>query len=353
MRTVQLSRILLLFTLIFTTSTLHAREYRIRSVPNVQLMDSTKYVSDPQAILSIIERNDLDEQLRYLRHSVGIETAVVVLPAIDEKEYTNARDFAFKLFNYWGLGNRIDNNGLLILLLTQEGKREIVFETGLGTEETLTDGLCKLIQTKRMIPYLKEDQFGAGLMAGVDEVIKVFEGTSELKESKTGSGKMKIPLIAYFIIGILTIVGVDVNRKRNIANSDNPYQAAAQHDFLKKGGCWLAVLFLPVYIIYAVINSMINKNGGAPINCENCGTEKSVKLLGKPEIKQEAIPGQDGMKEFTFECSKCGFNHIELVPYAYVKPTGDKNSDNTSSRSSRGGSWGGGSSGGGGASTKF
>jgi uncharacterized protein len=79
---------------------------------------------------------------------------------------------------------------------------------------------------------------------------------------------------------------------------------------------------------------------------------------GEPIIKQQAIPGQDGMKEYEFVCSKCGFVHKELVPYKYVKPqTESTNSgNNTTYRSgnfTKGGSWGGGKSGGGGASTKF
>lgn len=79
--------------------------------------------------------------------------------------------------------------------------------------------------------------------------------------------------------------------------------------------------------------------------------------MGTPVIKQTAIPGQDGMKEYTFKCSKCGHIHTELAPYKYVEKTSTSTSSTTSRTSrggsSRGGSWGGGSSGGGGASTKF
>ena len=61
--------------------------YRVEDVPNVQLIDYTRFVSDP---------ND----------------------SIDGDKYGSAREFANELFNIWGIGNRETNRGLLILLIT-------------------------------------------------------------------------------------------------------------------------------------------------------------------------------------------------------------------------------------------
>ena len=128
---------------------------------------------------------------------------------------------------------------------------------------------------------------------------------------------------------------------------------------VKRVGCWLALLFLPSFILFAVLGGVKNKGGVKSVVCKSCKTAGGVKIMGSPAIKQTAIPGQDGMKEYTFKCTNCEHIHTELVPYKYVEKTSTTSStSSTSSRTSSGstnhrGSWGGGSSGGGGASTKF
>ena len=152
--------------------------YRVEDVPNVQLIDYTRFVSDPADSIDAADEAALNQRIGYLRDSLDVEIAVVVLPAIDGDTYGSAREFANELFNTWGIGKKETDRGLLILLITNEDNREITFEVGYGLEGQLTDGLCKLIQKRRMIPPMKEGRYGEGLLAGVEEVRKVLTGGS-------------------------------------------------------------------------------------------------------------------------------------------------------------------------------
>ena len=67
------------------------------------------------------------------------------------------------------------NNGLVILLVTDQ--RCIQFYTGYGLEGDLPDAICKRIQTKYMIPYLKDGNWDAGMVAGVKAVCSRLDGT--------------------------------------------------------------------------------------------------------------------------------------------------------------------------------
>ena len=134
-------------------------QYTVREVPNVQLRDAQQFISDPEQVITYNDKEILNEKLFEIRESLDVQTAIVVIPDIDE-QYTSAKEFATELFGYWGLGVQNSDNGLLILLLTADGKREIVFETGYGIENTLSDGTSKLIQAQKMIPFLKEDAYG-------------------------------------------------------------------------------------------------------------------------------------------------------------------------------------------------
>lgn len=329
--------------------------YTVEDVPNVQLEDYTRYVSDPEDALEIGDIIILDERAAELRDSMNVQSAIVVLPAIDTDHYGSAKEFATELFNTWGIGDKETNNGLLILLLTADGEREVVFETGYGVEEKLTDGMCKLIQTNKMIPFLKEGEYGEGLIAGVEEVEKVLNGTSDLITEPTSIKDLKWPFIIWIVVGILALYLTEKRKRKLTTDTATPYAAAIKQTSMKDLGCVATVLFFPVFLLYKLFKG--KGANAAAINCEKCRAQGTVKLQkGEPAIKQQAIPGQDGMKEYEFVCSKCGFVHRELVPYTYVKPQTESDSSGSTtyrSSSSRGGSWGGGRSGGGGASTKF
>ena len=334
----------------------HAQvQYTVREVPNVQTRDAEQFVSDPERVLEYNDREALNEKLFEIRESLDVQTAIVVIPDIDE-QYTSAKEFATELFGYWGLGVQNSDNGLLILLLTADGKREIVFETGYGIENTLSDGTSKLIQAQKMIPFLKEDAYGEGLIAGVDEIEKALKGTSELIKEPIDAKSMTLPIIIWLVLGVGALAFNESRKKKKVSEESSPYLGAIKQKSAGGLGCLLAVLFFPVFILFRLFKGGA-KN--AKIDCQSCKSTGTVSLKkGEPIIKQQAIPGQDGMKEYEFVCSKCGFVHKELVPYKYVKPqTESTNSgNNTTYRSgnfTKGGSWGGGKSGGGGASTKF
>ncbi len=345
--------------LLMVTGLQAQNRYRVEDVPNVQLQDYTRYVSDPENVLDIGDVLLLDERLAWLRDSLALETAIVVLPAIDTGQYGSAKEFATELFNRWGIGDKEIHNGLLILLLTADGEREIVFETGYGTEKVLTDGYCKLIQTQKMVPFLKEGAYGEGLIVGVEEVEKIFNGTSEFQVKKpllSPGGKLTL---IWLVGGLIIIFIVEWVRKKRIVGSDDPFVNAAKYQSLSGIGCVMATLFFPSYFLYMLYKAIAKKEDMPRLNCEKCGAKGKVVLKYKPQVEQKAIPGQDGLKRYHFICKACNHGYKVLVPYKYEAPQTSSgggssySSGRSSSSSSRGGSWGGGRSGGGGASTKF
>lgn len=353
---IQLFSITLLLSL-FIGSAAQTR-YPVNDVPNVQHQNYQQYVSDPHNAISYSDMRTLNAKMQKIRDSLHTQCAVVVLPAIDTK-YATAKEFATELFEAWGIGDRETNQGLLVVLITGEGEREVAFETGYGLEDKLPDGVCKLIQTNKMLPHFKEGEFGAGLIAGVTEVERVLKGNSDLVSEEGWPKEATWFIVGWIVIGLLVILIKTRSAKSTTEEGSSDYMAALKSDGFMGVGCWIALLFLPAFILFAIFGRGKNKGGTKSVICESCKTAGGVKLMGTPDIKQTAIPGQEGMKEYTFKCSNCGHIHTELMPYKYVEKTSTNSStSSTSTRTSsgnnkRGGSWGGGSSGGGGASTKF
>ena len=78
----------------------HAQvQYTVREVPNVQTRDAEQFVSDPERVLEYNDREALNEKLFEIRESLDVQTAIVVIPDIDE-QYTSAKEFATELFGY-------------------------------------------------------------------------------------------------------------------------------------------------------------------------------------------------------------------------------------------------------------
>ncbi|MBO7418130.1 MAG: TPM domain-containing protein [Bacteroidaceae bacterium] len=153
------------------------------NLPKVHLQDRTKYVCNPSGILSQAATDSIDAMLYRLEEQTGIETVVAALPSIGEVE---AFDFCHELLNSWGVGKKGKDNGLVVLLVVDQ--RIIHFYTGYGLEGELPDAICKRIQIKDMLPYLENNQWDEGMLAGMTKVVGRLDGSMEKEEEQTGGG---------------------------------------------------------------------------------------------------------------------------------------------------------------------
>lgn len=180
---------------------LQAQEvYTTKNIPKVHLQDKTKYVCNPSGILSPEACNEIDRMLYELEQKTGIETVVAVLPSIGEAD---CFDFSHQLLNEWGVGKKGKNNGLVILLVTDQ--RCVQFYTGYGLEGDLPDAICKRIQTKYMIPYLKDGNWNEGMVAGVRAVCARLDGSmvNDTEEEGTLSiGGILLALFGFFGVAL-------------------------------------------------------------------------------------------------------------------------------------------------------
>ena len=146
--------------------------YTTDNIPKVHLQNKMRYVCNPDGILSQAACDSIDRMLYALEQQTGIETVVAVVPSIGNDD---CFDFAHRLLNEWGVGKKGKNNGLVILLVTDQ--RCIQFYTGYGLEGDLPDAICKRIQTRDMIPYLKDGNWDAGMVAGMRAVCGRLDGS--------------------------------------------------------------------------------------------------------------------------------------------------------------------------------
>lgn len=159
----------------FLATALVAEAYTPRAlddIPNVNVADARRFTSNPDGILSVAAVDSIDRMLYSLREDRTAEVAVVAVGSIGSEDVF---EFSHSLFQRWGIGEKDRNNGLLIFLVLDQ--REIRFITGYGVEGVLPDALCRRIQEHYMVPSFREDDWDAGMVAGVAVVCELLRGT--------------------------------------------------------------------------------------------------------------------------------------------------------------------------------
>ncbi len=206
---------LLIFILALASVTgLVAQGYMPDTVPNVQLEDARRFVSDPDGILSPQTEAEIDRLCAELRQRGLAEVAVVVLDRVEESSLDM---FAHKVLNLWGVGQKGKDNGLVISVVRSQC--DVQFEPGYGLEGVLPDALCKRIQSVYMMGPLGEGDFDKGVLDGVTAVYNVLNDNEEeltALRAAEGSkwGRLAIgTLLLILLVVLLAAIAAALNKK--------------------------------------------------------------------------------------------------------------------------------------------
>ena len=181
---------------------LQAKEYTIKEIPMVHLQDRTRYVSNPDGILSASAVATMDNILYNLEQSTGIQTLVVAVTGI---EGGDCFDFAYRLGKEMGVGQKGRDNGLVILLSTDE--RCIQFATGYGLEGVLPDAICKRIQNRYMLEAFSQGDWDTGMLEGIRAVNGYLDGSMENIGSNEDEDMTPLYIFGAFMLGGLGLFG--------------------------------------------------------------------------------------------------------------------------------------------------
>ncbi|MEG4861509.1 TPM domain-containing protein [Microcoleus sp. K1-B6] len=142
----------------------------VQEVPNPRQVNNT-WVTDKANILSDSTETQLNQMISDLEAKNGSEIAVVTVP--DTKPSATPKAFATELFNFWGIGKKGTNNG--VLLLISAGERRVQIETGSGLQSILPDAQVVGIIKTEITPRFKQQDFDGGTLAGTKVLVNVLQ----------------------------------------------------------------------------------------------------------------------------------------------------------------------------------
>jgi len=167
--------------------------------PHALLLDSTN-------TLSASDRQSLEAKLEAYNDSTSTQIAVVIL---HNSHGDDINDYARKIGEEWGVGQKGKNNGIVILVALDEHKVSI--QTGYGAEAAVPDIITHRIIENDIVPRFKQGDYYGGLDAATDDVIKYMKGEykgneSQVRSHREPSGGGGAFVVIFIVIIILIII---------------------------------------------------------------------------------------------------------------------------------------------------
>lgn len=198
--------------------------YHPDNVPNPRLARAG-HIANPDSIIDPAHQAQIEQLLTRLEADKGVQVAVVAISDIESP--SDVFDFAQMLFERWGIGDQVRDDGLLVLLVRD--KRTVRMHTGYGLEGLLPDLLCQRIQDQFMKPAFKAGHYGAGLLLGLTEVDRLVRSPSAMKQTVTArpAPSNDWPVAQWFLLTPILFIGVVLFVVRNMRgyfsrNSSDP-----------------------------------------------------------------------------------------------------------------------------------
>ena len=262
-----MTRILAIFAFLFTAVSAQAQFY-----PDYE----STTVNDYAGILDEDVEARLSAQLSDLKKDTGVEMTVLTL----SRQETFAPDktleaFATDLFNEWGIGDKVDQTGVLVMVLKTDRAMRIELGKAYGRD---WDRAAARVIDRSFLPAFKEDRYQNGIEAGVSDTINTIVTpflAGEEAPSGNGSNNWSWAIVVAVFGGIGALIFKDkfvkmkkcpqcgtrhLNRSRNILNKATKTTTGNGERITQCGSCSYREV-LP-YTISRVSSSSSSSFGG-------------------------------------------------------------------------------------------
>jgi uncharacterized protein len=205
-----------------------------------------RLVNDFARMLKAEEVNMLEQKLVIFNDSTSTQIAIVIVPSLEG--YDKA-DYAQRLAEKWGIGQKGLNNGVLILVKpkTADSNGQVQIAPGYGLEGVIPDITCGEIVDREILPAFRNGDYYDGLNKATTTLMSLARrefsaaeyGQRAKKSSHTGA---PVGLIIFIVIIIIAMIS------RNSGGSNNKH--------ISTGG-------LPFWMLLGMMNSGRGSHSGS------------------------------------------------------------------------------------------
>ena len=124
---------------------------------DISKISPTSYVTDLAGVIPAATKQRLETLSTELQQKTGAQLAVITIRSLDDRP---VEDFAVELFHRLGIGQKGQNNGVLLLLAPNDRKYRI--EVGYGLEPIINDARAG-DAGRAMVPFLRQNDYGSAV----------------------------------------------------------------------------------------------------------------------------------------------------------------------------------------------
>jgi uncharacterized protein len=157
-------------------------------------------VVDLAGVLSRSEQTQIAASLVQFKRTYGPQLQVLVIPELQDE---TIESYSIKVVDQWQLGSKEKDDGVLLLVATED--RKVRIEVGQGLEGDLTDAQAGRIVRAGIIPFFKQGQVSAGILIGLSLIAESVGGKLEnvpapRMERQQRSGKSNAGFIIFLLL---------------------------------------------------------------------------------------------------------------------------------------------------------
>lgn len=203
-----------------------------------------RLVNDFAGMLKAEEVSMLEQKLVIFNDSTSTQIAIVIVPSLEG--YDKA-DYAQRLAEKWGIGQKGLNNGVLLLIKPKTGNSDgqVQIAPGYGLEGAIPDITCAEIIDREILPAFRNGDYYGGLNKATNTLISLARGEFSASEyghrAKKSTGK-GVPLGLIILVVFIIIYLIS----RNSGGTNNKH--------ISTGG-------LPFWMLMGMMNSGRGSSG--------------------------------------------------------------------------------------------
>lgn len=162
------------------------------------------YLTDYTNTLNENEQKEIDASLSQIYKQSNIEYKIIIVQSLNNN---SIEDISNETFRQIGLGDKENNNGLLIYISKDDHKYRM--EVGYGLEGIITDTISKQI-IDSMAEYFSNENYSEGIFTAISETIDILNNSGEYnitvnEDYLINAKKNKIKEHIYTIIILLIV----------------------------------------------------------------------------------------------------------------------------------------------------
>lgn len=179
-----------------------------------------RLVNDLAGILSESQVRHLESKLVDFSDSTSTQITVVTVTSLSG--YDKA-DFAFRIGEQWGVGQKGRNNGIVVLVKPKYSNErgEAYVAVGYGLEGVIPDAIGKRIVEYEMIPHFRENNYFAGLDAATTALMELSSGefTADQYMKKTKNSPLAVFIPVLIVLAVFFLIRSSRARSHSVGKS--------------------------------------------------------------------------------------------------------------------------------------